>query len=149
MKKILSEFDQSQKELIHILHEIQKVYNYIPYEVIPEVAKKLKISESEIYGVLTFYNAFTLEPRGEHLVTICMGTACHVRGAPMILDEFQRRLGIDAGQTSEDKQFTLETVNCVGACALGPIAIIDGEYHGQMKTQEVQKLLKGIDGKDG
>ncbi len=148
MKKLLSEFDQSQKELIHILHEIQKAYNYIPADVIAEVAKKLKISESEIYGVLTFYNAFTLEPRGEHLVTICMGTACHVRGAPMILDEFERRLGIDAGQTSEDKKFTLETVNCVGACALGPIAIVDGEYHGQMKTQEVQKLVKGIDGKD-
>jgi len=149
MKKILSEFDPSQKELIHILHEIQKAHNYIPSEVIPEVAKKLKISESEIYGVLTFYNAFTLEPRGEHLVTICMGTACHVRGAPMILDEFQRRMGIEAGQTSEDKKFTLETVNCVGACALGPIAIVDGEYHGQLKTQEVQKILKGIDGKNG
>jgi len=148
MKKILSRFDQAQKELIHILHEIQKEYNHIPPEVIPEMAEKLKISESEIFGVLTFYNAFTLEPRGKHLVTICMGTACHVRGAPMILDEFQRRLGIEAGQTSEDKEFTLERVNCVGACALGPIAIIDGEYHGQMKTQEVQKLLKAIDGTD-
>ncbi len=148
MKKILSGFDQDQKELIHILHEIQKEYDYIPPEVIPEVAKKLRISENEIFGVLTFYNAFTLEPRGEHLITICMGTACHVRGAPMILDEFQRRLGIDAGQTSKDKKFTLETVNCVGACALGPIAIIDGEYHGQMKTQNVQKLLKDIDGKE-
>jgi len=148
MKKILSRFDQAQKELIHILHEIQKEYNHIPPEVIPEMAEKLKISESEIFGVLTFYNAFTLEPRGKHLVTICMGTACHVRGAPMILDEFQRRLGIEAGQTSEDKEFTLERVNCVGACALGPIAIIDGEYHGQMKTQEVQKLLKAIDRTD-
>lgn len=144
MKEIFKEFHPSQKELIHILHEIQRRYNYIPPEVISEISRKLKISESEIFGVLTFYNAFTLEPRGKHLVTVCMGTACHVRGAPPILDELKRRLRIEPGETSEDKMYTLETVNCVGACALGPIIIIDGEYHGQMKTQKVEKLLKNI-----
>ena len=104
--------------------------------------QQLKISESEIFGVLTFYKAFSLKPRGEHLITVCMGTACHVRGAPMILDEFKRKLGIESGETTEDNQFTLETVNCVGACALGPIAIADGEYHGQLKTREVDKVIK-------
>lgn len=144
MKENLSEFRPNQRELIHILHKVQKQFNYIPPELISRISRKLKISESEIYGVLTFYNAFTLEPRGKHLVTVCMGTACHVRGAQTILDELRRRLGIEPGKTSRDKSFTLETVNCVGACALGPIIIIDGEYHGQMKTQKVERLLKDI-----
>lgn len=142
MKKIVSEFSSDQRELIHILHNIQKEYGYIPSESISEISRNLKISESEIFGVLTFYKAFTLEPRGKHLITICMGTACHVRGAPMILDELRRRLGIEPGETTEDKSFTLETVNCVGACALGPIVISDGTYHGQMKTREVDKIIK-------
>ena len=144
MKEIFKELHPNQRELIHILHETQRKYNYIPPEIISEISRKLKISENEIFGVLTFYNAFTLEPRGKHLVTVCMGTACHVRGAPPILDELKRRLNIEPGETSEDKMCTLETVNCVGACALGPIIIIDGEYHGQMKTQKVEKLLKNI-----
>lgn len=146
-KEILKEFRSDQRELIHILHEIQREYSYIPPEIISEISRKLKISESEIFGVLTFYNAFTLEPRGKHLVTVCMGTACHVRGASSILDELRRRLRIEPGETSEDKMYTLETVNCVGACALGPIIIIDGEYHGQMKTRKVEKLLKNIEQK--
>jgi len=142
MRKIFSEFSPDQRELIHILHKVQKEHGYIPPERIPEISRHLKISESEIFGVLTFYKTFTLEPRGKHLITICMGTACHVRGAPVILDEFRRRLGIEPGETTEDKLFTLETVNCVGACALGPIVISDGTYHGQMKMREVEKVLK-------
>ena len=132
MEKIMSEIYKDQRELIHMLHDAQKKFGYIPAQSISEISRELKISESEIFGVLTFYKAFTLKPRGKHLITICMGTACHVRGAPMILDEFERKLGIEAGETSEDNLFTLETVNCVGACALGPIAIADGDYHGQM-----------------
>lgn len=142
MRKIFSEFNPDQRELIHILHKVQNEYGYIPPERISEISRHLKISESEIFGVLTFYKTFTLEPRGKHLITICMGTACHVRGAPAILDEFRRRLGIEPGETTEDKLFTLETVNCVGACALGPIVISDGTYHGQMKMREVEKVLK-------
>ena len=142
MEKILSEFSKNQRELIHLLHEIQKEFGYIPAHSISQISRQLKISESEIYGVLTFYKAFTLKPRGKHLVTICMGTACHVRGAPMILDEFRRKLGVEPGETTEDNLFTLETVNCVGACALGPIAIVDGDYHGQMKTRNVDKIIE-------
>ena len=149
VKSFVTKYNKEKKALISILQNIQEEYNYLPQEALRIVSETLNVPLIDIIGVATFYRAFSLEPRGKHLVTVCMGTACHVRGAPMILDEFQRRLGIEAGQTSEDKKFTLETVNCVGACALGPIAIVDGEYHGQLKTQEVQKILKGIDGKDG
>lgn len=144
MEKIMSEHNKVQRELIHLLHDAQNKFGYIPGQSISQISRELKISESEIFGVLTFYKAFTLKPRGKHLITICMGTACHVRGAPMILDEFERKLGIAAGETSEDNQFTLETVNCVGACALGPIAIADGDYHGQMKTREVDEIIEKL-----
>jgi len=144
MEKIFTEFKANQRDLIHILHKVQAEYGFISPEAIAAISKHLKISENEIYGVLTFYKAFCLKPRGEHLITICMGTACHVRGAPRILDEFKRGLGIEPGETSEDNLFTLETVNCVGACALGPIVISNGDYHGQMKTREVDKLIGKI-----
>lgn len=144
MEGILSEFDKNQKELIHILHRTQAKFGYIPPDIISEISRHLKVSESEIFGVLTFYKAFTLKPRGKHLITICMGTACHVRGAPIILDEFKRKLNIEPGETTEDNFFTLETVNCVGACALGPIIIADGAYHGQMKMRDVDKVIKGF-----
>jgi NADH:ubiquinone oxidoreductase subunit E len=143
-KNVVGQFGNKQKELIHILHKVQNEFGYIPPNAITAAAKHLQISESEIFGVLTFYKAFSLEPRGEHLITICMGTACHVRGAPRILDEFSRRLGIGSGETTADNKFTLETVNCVGACALGPIAITDGEYHGQLKTGDIEKLIEDI-----
>jgi NADH-quinone oxidoreductase subunit E len=127
-----------------MLHDTQKKFGYIPAHSISQISRELKISESEIFGVLTFYKAFALKPRGKHLITICLGTACHVRGAPMIIDEFERKFGIEAGETTEDNLFTLETVNCVGACALGPIAIADGDYHGQMKTREVDEIIKKL-----
>lgn len=144
IKKIVWGSDGKQRDLIHLLHNIQAKQGYVSPQAISAIAKHLKISESEIYGVLTFYKAFSLTPRGKHVVTICMGTACHVRGAPLILDEFRRQLGLEPGQTSADRLFTLETVNCVGACALGPIAIADREYHGQLKTREVEKVIQKI-----
>jgi NADH-quinone oxidoreductase subunit E len=144
MEKILKNFQPERKELIHILHRVQSEYGFISPDAITEIARFLSISESEIYGVLTFYRAFTLTPKGEHTVTICMGTACHVRGAPRIVEEFSRRLGIAAGETREDGKFTLETVNCVGACALGPIVITDGEYHGEVKSKDLQGILEEL-----
>ena len=148
IKKIVSRAENKQKELIHILHNVQSEFGYIPPQAVSAIAKYLKISEGDIYGVVTFYKAFSLEPRGKHLVTICMGTACHVRGATSILDEFERQLNVESGETTEDNLFTLETVNCVGACALGPIAIADEEYHGQLKTTEVEKIIKEIKDKE-
>lgn len=150
MKGILNEFPPNQKELIHALHVVQAEFGYIPPEAISAISKHLKVSESEIYGVLTFYKGFSLTPRGKHVITICMGTACHVRGAPRILEEFSRQLDVQPGETAEDRSFTLETVNCVGACALGPIAIADGEYHGQLKSSEIERIIKALktDGKE-
>jgi len=144
MEKILKQFSPERKELIHILHKVQAENGFISPEAISEISQHLNMSEGEVYGVLTFYNAFTLEPKGKHTITICMGTACHVRGAPAVLDEFSRRLDIPPGQTTEDKYFTLETVNCVGACALGPIVITDGDYHGHATTNDVKKILDQV-----
>ena len=131
----------SQRDLVHILHEIQDHYEYIPPESLQEVAKKLNISESEIYGVLTFYKAFSLEPRGKHVATVCMGTACHVRGGPQIVDEMERKLEINVGQTTTDGEFTLETVNCLGCCAIGPVVTVDGKYYANATVNKVESIL--------
>jgi len=149
VEKILKKFNPEKKELIHILHNVQAEHGFISPEAISEISKHLNISEGEVYGVLTFYNAFTLEPKGKHTITICMGTACHVRGAPAVLDEFSRLLDISPGQTTEDKNFTLETVNCVGACALGPIVVTDGDYHGHATTRDAKKILHHLKEKKG
>ena len=142
MEKYLTEFSTDQKELIHILHRAQAEYGYVPPQAISAIAKHLKISESEIYGVLTFYNAFSLEPRGEHVVTVCMGTACHVRGGPQIAEELERKLDVDVGQTTPDKKFTLETVNCLGCCAIGPVVVVNGKYYSQITVKKIDAILK-------
>jgi len=136
MENILKDFEEDQRELIHILHRIQEDFGYISPQAISAVAKHLKISESEIYSVLTFYKAFSLEPRGKHIITVCMGTACHVRGAPRLVDDASREMGIDVGQTTPDKHFTLETVNCLGCCAIGPVVVVDGKYHSYVKKMD-------------
>ncbi len=142
MEKYLKEFANEQKELIHILHKVQKEHGYIPPEAITAISKHLNISESEIYGVLTFYKAFSLVPRGEHVVTVCMGTACHVRGGPQIVEEMERSLDIEVGQTSADDKFTLETVNCLGCCAIGPVVVVDGKYYSHITVKKVNEVLK-------
>ena len=128
--------------LISILQDIQGEYRYLPEEALRIVAGELGLPLIQVYGVATFFKAFSLEPRGEHIVSVCMGTACHVRGAPAVLDEFKRRLDVEAGQTTRDGQYTLETVNCVGACALGPVVVMDDTYHGQMSAGKIKKILK-------
>lgn len=138
----MKDFANEQKELIHILHKVQAENGYIPAETITAISKHLKISESEIYGVLTFYKAFSLEPRGEHIVTVCMGTACHVRGGPQIVEEMERKLDIEVSQTTADNKFTLETVNCLGCCAIGPVVVVDGKYYSQVTLKKIDKILK-------
>ena len=128
--------------LISILEDIQAHYNYLPEEALRETAKKLQIPLRDVYGVATFYGAFRLKPCGKHLIHVCLGTACHVRGAGRVLEEIERELKIKAGETTEDKQFTLETVNCLGACALGPIVVMDNKYHGNMTPVKVNSLLR-------
>lgn len=132
--------DSSQ--LIGILQDIQAEYNYLPLSSLMELSETLKVPFSRLYSIATFFKAFSLEPRGKHIVTVCMGTACHVRKAPRIVDELSRALGVKAGATTEDRLFTLETVNCLGTCALGPVVVVDGKYYGNMTVKKVGELLK-------
>ena len=135
---------QHGKHLITVLENIQSYYNYLPEEVLREVAKELNITLRDVYGVATFYKSFSLNPRGKHLVSVCLGTACHVRGAPAIASEFEKQLKIKPGETTSDDEFTLETVNCLGACALGPIVVIDGEYFSSVKTKNVKQIIDKV-----
>jgi NADH-quinone oxidoreductase subunit E len=127
--------------LISILEAIQNKYSYLPEEALRVVADKTKHSLVDIYGVATFYKSFSLEPRGKHLCSVCVGTACHVRGGPAIAEQFKKQLGVAAGGTTKDREFTLETVNCLGACALGPIVVMDGHYFSNVKTTQVKPIL--------
>jgi len=139
---IIKAYGNDTSQLIGILQDIQAEYNYLPYDSLIQVSEKMKIPFSQIYSMATFFKAFSLKERGKHLVTVCMGTACHVRKAPKIVEEISRSLGIKAGETTPDLKFTLETVNCLGACALGPVVVIDGKYHGNMTVRKVASLLK-------
>ncbi len=128
--------------LISILEEIQARYRYLPQEAMILVSERLGVPLSQVYSVATFYHAFSLAPSGKHTICVCTGTACHVRGAVQILNRLESKLGIGPGETTRDRQFTLETVNCLGCCALGPVAVLDGEYEGQVTTKKVDRLLK-------
>jgi len=127
--------------LIAVLHKIQAKYGYLPQEDLREVAEKSGISLTDVYGAATFYKAFSLKPRGKHLISVCLGTACHVRGGPAIAKEIERQLGIKSGETTEDNEYSLETVNCLGACALGPIMVVDGHYFSSVKVSRVKEIL--------
>jgi len=139
--KIIEKYKGKKSTLLAVLQDIQETYNWLPLESLKLVSKELCVPLIDIYSVATFYRAFSLAPRGKHLVTVCLGTACHVRGAPLVIDRVQKQLGISPGCTTKDKQFTLETVNCLGACALAPIVVVDGKYHGQTTTQKVDSIL--------
>ena len=144
-KKVASVLDKYQQDkgmLVSILQDIQEEFNYLPRESLEQVSKTLDVPFSQLYSIATFFKALRLTPRGRHLINVCMGTACHVRGAVKVLEATERELGIKSGETTDGLEFTLETVNCVGACALGPVVIVDGEYHGQMKTEKVKDMIK-------
>jgi len=142
VNKIIRQYKEREIDLIQVLHNIQNEYSYLPKDILEYISKALRMPLSKIYSIATFYAAFSLTPRGKHLCTVCLGTACHVRGAPAVLNRLEEKLGIKSGETTEDSQFTLETVNCLGACALAPIVVIDGEYHGQTTVDKVDKLLE-------
>lgn len=129
-------------ELIEVLQDVQKEYNYLPEDVLRTVSDRLNVALIEVFRVANFYKAFTLRPRGRHLLTVCMGTACHVRGAPKFLDEVLGQLKLSPGETTEDGEITVETVNCLGACALGPVVVLDGKYYDHMTTQKLRNLIQ-------
>ncbi len=141
---LIDEEEAGQGSLIAALAAIQERWRYLPPEALLLASARFGVPLSQVYGVATFYNAFSLKPKGRHCLNVCMGTACHVRGSPRVLDRMETKLGVQAGETTRDRQFTLETVNCLGACALGPIVVSDGEYSGQMTPQKVDVLLKHI-----
>jgi NADH-quinone oxidoreductase subunit E len=138
---ILEKHGYRGSSIIRIMTDIQEEYNYLPQENLTYVSRRLKIPLSKIFSLATFYAAFSLYPRGKHLVTVCSGTACFVRGVENVLSRIEDRLGIKAGFTTPDNLFTLETVNCLGACALAPIVVVDGEYYGQATVQKIDTIL--------
>jgi NADH:ubiquinone oxidoreductase subunit E len=149
IEKILEKHQHDHGGLIAILEDIQAKYSYLPEEALRIVAEKTGRSLVDIYGVATFYKAFSLKPRGRHLISCCQGTACHVRGAHDTVLEVQKQLAVKAGETTQDKEFTLETVNCLGACALGPVVVVDGHYFANVKTTMIKDILsKASDGLD-
>jgi NADH-quinone oxidoreductase subunit E len=142
ISKILDKHGNNHGGLISILEDIQAKYSYLPEEALRVVAEKTGRSLVDIYGVATFYKSFSLKPRGKHLISVCLGTACHVRGGESIAEEIGKQLKIKAGDTTSDRQFTLETVNCLGACALGPVVVVDGHYFSNVKSSMIQDILE-------
>ncbi len=141
LEEILSRYPPIGESLIGVLQEIQARFHYLSEANLKRVAEGLQIPLPRVLGVATFYNAFSLKPKGETVIQVCLGTACHVRGAPLIVEEIERLLGVRRGNTTPDGRFTLETVNCLGACALGPIVVVDGEYHGNMTVSKATRLI--------
>ena len=146
--EIVDRYGCERSGLMGILQEVQTEYNWLPKETLCRVAERLNLPLVEVFGAVTFYRAFSLKPRGKHMVTVCVGTACHVRGAPRVLGELQKKLKVLPGETTGDKQFTLETVNCLGACALGPVVVVDESYHGHMTAKKVEPLIEDVRSRD-
>ncbi len=141
---IIESYSHEKSALIAILQDIEKLYAYLPAWALRYVSEKLDVPMIQVYGVASFYKTFHLTPRGKHLIRICLGTACHVRGGQRVLEELERKLEIRVGETTKDLNFTLERVNCLGCCALGPIVMIDENYYGHMSPAKVSPLLKEI-----
>ena len=140
--RILEKYEHKDSAVIAILQNLQEEDNYLSENDLVYISENLPIPLTRIYRIATFYNAFSLKPRGKHPISVCLGTACHVRGAPMVLDRLRLELGIDVGEVTEDGLFSLETVNCLGACAMGPIVVAGKDYHGQMTPAKVGSSLK-------
>ncbi|WP_321289133.1 NADH-quinone oxidoreductase subunit NuoE [uncultured Sunxiuqinia sp.] len=141
IKDICAEFNNQEGELINVLHQVQSKLGYLPAEVQEVIAKELKMSVAKVYGVVTFYSFFTMLPQGEHPISICMGTACYVRGAEQVLTEFKRQLKIEVGQTSPDGKFSLSSLRCVGACGLAPVVTVGEKVYGRVSPQQVGQII--------
>lgn len=133
---------QKQHNLVSVLLDIQEKFNYLPEQELEKIAQELNIPITQIYSLATFYGAFSLKSKGKHIIRVCLGTACHIRGGQRILDRLKQILSIDSGETTADNFFTLETVNCLGTCALGPIVVIDGKYYSKVTMTKIEKILK-------
>lgn len=145
VEAICDKFGNTPLELISILHEVQNSYGYLPMEVQKIIAVKLDIPSSRVYGVVTFYSFFTMIPKGEYPISVCMGTACYVRGAERVLDEFKKILKINVGGTTPDGKFSLSSLRCVGACGLAPVVLIGERVYGRVSPEDVKKILKELE----
>jgi NADH-quinone oxidoreductase subunit E len=143
--QIIDKYEGDASSLIQVLLEIQSEIHWLPKEALEKVSKKLNVPLNRIQHIATFYKAFNLVPRGRHEIHVCMGTACHVRGAPRVLDTVQNLTGIRPGETDLDLKFSLETVNCLGCCALGPVMVVDKKYHGKIAPTQIEDVLKNCD----
>lgn len=141
IKEICAKFDNKEGELIHVLHQVQGKLGYLPAEVQEVIANELKASVAKVYGVVTFYSYFTMIPQGEHPISICMGTACYVRGAEKVLFELKRQLNIEVGQTTPDGKFSLSSLRCVGACGLAPVVLVGERVFGRVSPTQVKKII--------
>ncbi len=142
LDQLIDESGLGESDLIGALQDIQRELNYLPEEAMRLVAEKINVPLSQVYSIATFYKAFSLVPRGRHLINVCMGTACHVRGGVQILDKLERDLGIETGHTSEDGRFSLEAVRCLGCCGLAPVIMIDGNFHGKLTQKSLDRVLE-------
>ena len=139
---ILKKYGKDKSQLVSILQDIQLEFNYLPRQALERLSKKMDIPQSQVYSMATFFRAFSLKKRGKHIVNVCLGTACHVRGAELIVESLERQLGIGRGQTTQDLNFTLESVNCMGCCATGPVVKIGEEYFGHMTNDKIEPMLQ-------
>jgi len=139
--RIINKYKKDKKDLLSILQDAQDEYGYLPRDVLVHIREKLNVSLSQIYGVVTFYNAFSLMPRGRHVIMVCTGTTCHVRGAGKLLERAEKELRIRNGETTRDLRFSLETVRCLGCCSLAPVVRIDSDTYGRVKQSEFSKIL--------
>lgn len=141
LQEAIERYKDTKGALIPVLHCAQDIYGYIPYDVQREIAHKLSVPLCEIYGVVTFYSRFSLEPKGEYKINVCTGTACYVRGAQKVLDEIEEVLGIKMGHCTEDGKFSLDATRCVGACGLAPVVLVNEEVHGKMTPKMVEEII--------
>ena len=140
--EILSRYQRDPGSVIAILQDVQERFSYLPQPALQLISHELAVPLSRVLSLATFYRAFSLKPRGKHLVTVCLGTACHVRGGQKVLEEFERKLAVKSGETTADNGFTLQTVACLGCCAIGPVVVVDDEYHAQTSTRKVETIIK-------
>jgi NADH-quinone oxidoreductase subunit E len=140
--RIIDRYDRTEESLLAILQDFQREFHYVQEEGIRRLSEVMEVPESKIYAMGTFYKTLSLTPRGRHIIKVCTGTACHLKGAPEILEELERELKVKRNGTTADGEFTLECVNCVGACAMAPLTMIDEEYHGQTRASKVMDIVK-------
>ena len=145
---IIDQYDADPRFSLAILQDTQKAYNYLPREALEHIAERLDVSPGEVYRLATFFAAFSLEPKGEYVIKVCLGTACHVHGAPRIVEQLERNLDIKAGETTADGKFTVETVRCLGACALAPVMLVNEEVHGKMSAATASRLVERLGKRD-